>query len=192
MLAAAGELRALVSSNDWLARRLTEGKIRPPLLRLGDALHNRVPLREQSTHVAREERRFGDPAEQTERRLEVEDVAHDRPAGAVRHEPVIVVDSPERPRHHRVAEVARPLERSDPARQPLPNAEVRRLPGDTLSKANQARRDARDRSLSTRTKRVLVEVDAARQVEAALDRRSDVRNQFDNGHARHTTMDDYA
>ena len=78
--------------------------------------------------MARQEQPVRQVPERTERRVKVEGVAHERHIRVYLFEEVVVVEAPERPAHHRVAEVPRPVVTRRPAGEVLPHPEVPRAP----------------------------------------------------------------
>src|SRR6185369_10206857 len=157
-------------------------EVPPPFVRLGDPLQLGVAGVEEAAQVAREEEALGEAAEQPERRRVVEDVAHQRAARAVVLELVVVVEPGERAAYPRVAEADGPLERGDPAGEAQPPAEVGRLPRRLLVRTEQPRGPAGDGALRRPDRRADVDVDAAREVEAALARRGDPGRRLDARH----------
>ena len=141
-----------------------------------------VPLLQQPSHVALQEQHIRQPPEQTQWRGVVKDVRHPRSTRDL-HEMVIVHETRKRPRDHRVPEVDRLVHRIDTTGEPLPHAEVRRLPSDRLPRFDQPRSPSSNRSLAMPRLTLLVNIDASREVEDPLDRRSDVGNDLDPGHA---------
>ena len=141
-----------------------------------------MALCEEALHVALHQQRVGQPSEHAERARVVEHVDGVRDV-AFLPERVVVVEAAEHARHHRIAEVPRPVERHHAARQPPAQAEVARRPGHRLPEFEQARRAAGDRAFAGAGRRRGVRVDAAAQVEDAFDRRADRGLDLDYGHS---------
>ncbi|HKT09530.1 MAG TPA: hypothetical protein VJR24_16640, partial [Gemmatimonadaceae bacterium] len=85
---------------------------------------------------------------------------------------------------HRVAKVTRAIERRDSRRQPLPHAEMPRLPSHGFVEPDQSSRHTSDRAFTTRIERPLMQVDASGKIEAPIDRRSDIGDQLDCRHEK--------
>jgi hypothetical protein len=130
-----------------------------------------------------------------ERGPEFQLIAHQR-SFLVRLEAVVVAEFPKRPTHLLVAEAPRPVVRGDAHRQPPPDAEVPRFPRDLVAGAEQAGGRAGDDALTALRRRAQVDVDAARDVEAARGRRCHERLDADHRHGasfalrRSTLIDD--
>ena len=88
----------------------------------------------------------------------------------------------ERAAQHSVGEVRRTLEYCDANRERLPDAEMPRSPSNLLPWADKTGRDARNGSLASAGSRIGVEVDAASQVEHALNRCRDGGSEFNGWH----------
>src|SRR5436190_14596697 len=81
----------------------------------------------------------------------------------------------DRPELHRVLEIAREIEGRDLRREVVADAEMARAPGHFLAEADQSGRASGDGGLVRVRERAHVEVEIARGVEAAFDRRVDRR-----------------
>lgn len=108
-------------------------------------------------------------------------IAHDGPIGRLL-EDVLMLHAPECATKHRVGESIRPIELGDAYGQRLPDAKMTGPPRHFVARTDQAASHAGDRPLARARSRVGVQVDTARQIEHALDRRGDPGHQFNRGH----------
>src|SRR5690349_10325014 len=83
---------------------------------------------------------------------------------------------------HRVREVRRWIELGDAHGERVAHAEMPRPPRDLLPGADEPERDAGDRLLLAVRHGFHVQIDAAREIEDARDRRRDGSGEFDQGH----------
>jgi hypothetical protein len=115
--------------------------------------------------------------------LKVEYIAHKRDIASRRKE-MIVIEAAKDTANLRISEIHWPFEGGDAGRQMLPGAEVPRSPCDLLPQRHQAAGDASNRALAGVNCGVHMQINAARKVEDALDRRLNVGAELNYGHKR--------
>src|SRR5258705_7981355 len=133
-----------------------------------------------------EHQRLDQFTEQAEGSSEFHDVGHNRAISA-RFEVVVVGVAVKRTVQHGVLEAPRTVKNGNEALVRQHQAEVTPLPRNGLVQTDQSSGDAGNGSLASTVCRRNVEVDAARKVEAALDRSRDWSGQFDAHRARSET-----
>ena len=146
-----------------------------PLLGFGDFLHDGISLPQQAPHVPAKHKDLRQAPKDRQWRGEAKYVPHLRHIGRQRPENMIVLHRLEGPLNHGVLKVHWSIHRSDLACQTLPDTKVLRAPRHTLPEVDQAGDAAAlsNRRLAPMNISGEVRLDAAGQVEAALDRRTD-------------------
>jgi hypothetical protein len=120
-------------------------------------------------------------AKEAQRRLKIENVAHDRDVPTLREE-MIVIKAAEDSTHHGIAEVIGSLITSNATGKVLPDTEVLRPPGYFLSQAQQTGRDSSYRALAGLGRRGHMQINAASQVERSFNRRENFGRKLDYWH----------
>ena len=95
---------------------------------------------------------------------------------------MVVVEPPEDAANQRIAEVCRTVKDGDATGEMLPNAEVSGAPSDFLAERHQTAGNTGDGALAGVSRRRHVKIDAARQVEDALNRSLYFGDELDHRH----------
>ena len=95
---------------------------------------------------------------------------------------MVVREAFERAFDHRVLKIKRAVKSGDFRSEPLPDAEMRRLPGDRFAQSDQAFHNAADGFFARPRHRFFVQIDATRKVENPFDGSVYLDFDFDERH----------